>query len=62
LDDGSDSAVDILYGGDGNDFIISSSFNRPAARDMVYCGAGRDFAAVDSNDIVRDDCERVQLS
>jgi Ca2+-binding RTX toxin-like protein len=60
--DGGDSAVDILYGGDGNDFIISSSYNRPAARDIVSCGAGRDFASVDRKDIVRNDCERVQLS
>ena len=60
--DGGDSAVDILYGGGGNDFIISSSYNRPAARDIVSCGAGRDFASVDPKDIVRNDCERVQLS
>lgn len=61
LYDGGDSAVDILRGGDGNDFVMSFSFNRPAARDVVGCGAGRDFAAVDRKDIVRDDCERVQL-
>ena len=59
--DGGDFAADILHGGDGNDFIIASSYNRPAARDIVSCGAGRDFASVDSKDIVRDDCERVQL-
>jgi Ca2+-binding RTX toxin-like protein len=33
------SFVDILYGGDGNDFI-SSSYNRPAVRDILSCGAG----------------------
>jgi len=55
-----DSAVDILYGGDGNDFFITD--NRPPARDIVSCGAGRDFASVDPKDIVRGDCERVQLS
>ena len=60
--DGGDSAVDILYGGGGNDFIISASYNRPAARDIVSCGAGRNFASVDPKDIVRNDCERVQLS
>jgi Ca2+-binding RTX toxin-like protein len=60
--DGGESAVDILYGGDGNDFIIAASYNRPAARDIVSCGAGRDFASVDRKDVVRDDCERVQLS
>ena len=62
MDDGGDSDVDILYGGDGNDFIIAASYNRPAARDIVSCGAGRDFASVDGKDVVRDDCERVQLS
>jgi Ca2+-binding RTX toxin-like protein len=52
-----DSAVDILEGGDGNDFL--SPFNRPAARDIVSCGAGRDGADVDRKDIVSDDCERI---
>ena len=49
-----DSAVDILDGGDGNDFLITE--NRPAAPDIVRCGAGRDFASVDRKDIVSD-CE-----
>jgi hypothetical protein len=63
LDDGSDAAVDILYGGDGNDFIISSSFNRPTARDIVSCGAGKhDSAEVDRKDIVADDCERIWIA
>jgi len=46
---GGDSFVDILY--DGNDFI-SSSYNRPAVRDILSCGAGSDFAPVDRKDIV----------
>jgi len=53
-----DSAVDILEGGDGNDFL--SAENRPAARDMVSCGGGRDRAWVDRKDIVSDDCERIR--
>jgi hypothetical protein len=62
LYDGGDSAVDILYGGEGNDFIISSSY-RPTARDIVSCGAGRhDSASVDRKDIVADDCERIWIS
>jgi Ca2+-binding RTX toxin-like protein len=51
-----DSAVDTLEGGDGNDFLGAA--NRPAARDIVSCGAGRDFAYVDRKDIVSD-CERI---
>lgn len=51
-----DSAVDVLYGGDGRDFL--GAHNRPAARDIVICGAGRgDWAYVDRKDIVSDDCE-----
>ena len=46
----SDSAVDVLDGGDGNDYLDAE--NRPAARDIVSCGAGRDFAFVDRKDIV----------
>jgi Ca2+-binding RTX toxin-like protein len=62
LYDGGDSAVDILKGGNGNDFIISFSYNRPAARDIVSCGAGsHDNAEVDRKDIVRGDCERVGI-
>ena len=56
LDAGGDSAVDILKGGDGRDFLWTR--NRPAAPDIVDCGAGRDGAVVDSKDIVADDCER----
>jgi len=50
-----DSAVDILAGGDGGDFL--SAWNIPAARDIVSCGAGKDQAVVDRKDIVSD-CER----
>ncbi len=62
LYDGGDSAVDILKGGDGNDWFMSFSFNRPAARDIVRCGDGsRDHAEVDRKDIVGDDCESVRI-
>ena len=50
-----DSAVDTLEGGEGNDFLGAA--NRPAARDIVSCGAGRDLAWVDRKDIVTNDCE-----
>ena len=51
-----DSAVDILKGGAGNDYLDAE--NRPAARDIVSCGAGRDGAWVDRKDIVSADCEK----
>ena len=52
------TAVDIVKGNAGNDFIDTA--NRPAARDIVDCGAGGDdFASVDPKDEVRDNCERV---
>ena len=54
-----DSAVDTLEGGKGNDNLLT--FNRPAARDVISCGAGRDFADVDRKDVVGDDCERVSV-
>ena len=55
----SDSAVDRLEGGDHADYL--SSENRPAARDIVSCGDGRDDASVDRKDRVQDDCERVEV-
>ena len=54
-----EGAQDILKGGDGNDDL--TTYNRPAARDMVSCGAGRDLADVDRKDIVSDDCETVRV-
>jgi Ca2+-binding RTX toxin-like protein len=54
-----DSAVDVLEGGDGNDYLAAA--NRPAARDIVSCGAGKDTADVDRKDIVSDDCERERI-
>jgi Ca2+-binding RTX toxin-like protein len=53
-----EGAVDTLEGGAGNDFLHAE--NRPAARDIVSCGAGRDLAFVDRKDIVSDDCERIR--
>ena len=55
-----DSAVDTLRGGDGNDDLLT--YNRPAARDIVNCGAGgRDSAEVDRKDVVRNNCEKVGM-
>jgi Ca2+-binding RTX toxin-like protein len=46
---------DALQGGDGADMIRS----RDGVPDRVDCGAGNDFAIVDRQDIVSDDCEWV---
>jgi Ca2+-binding RTX toxin-like protein len=46
---------DRLNGNDGNDAIQS----RDAARDLVSCGRGFDFAIADDEDLVRDNCELV---
>ena len=55
-----DSAVDILKGGEGNDYLGPA--DNPASRDIVRCGAGRDIAEVDRKDMVADDCERIWLT
>jgi Ca2+-binding RTX toxin-like protein len=46
--------VDSLAGGTAADTLRA----RDGARDLVSCGGGRDFAVVDTRDVVRD-CERV---
>jgi hypothetical protein len=55
----SESAVDTLYGGAGNDTIVT--YNVPAARDIISCGADKDYASVDRKDIVGGGCETVAL-
>jgi Ca2+-binding RTX toxin-like protein len=51
-----EGALDILYGGSVQDALISR--NRPADKDVVYCGRGRDFAYADRKDVLYG-CERV---
>ena len=50
---------DKLYGGYGNDRLRSEDiFSQSGAyRDVVDCGPGNDFAAVDFRDRVKDNCE-----
>jgi Ca2+-binding RTX toxin-like protein len=50
---------DKLYGGNGNDRLRSQDiFSQSGAyRDVVDCGPGNDFAAVDFRDRVKDNCE-----
>jgi hypothetical protein len=50
------SGEDALLGGPGNDFLAA----RDGEADRVGCGAGRDFAEVDSADLVSSDCEVVR--
>ena len=52
-------ALDVLDGGAGNDQLAVE--NRPAARDIVGCGAGIDLVSADRKDIVGNDCERVRF-
>ena len=52
-----ESSKDTLSGGSGNDVIDVS--HRPAVRDVVACGKGRDQVLADRKDTVARDCERV---
>ena len=52
-----DSSVDKLSGGDGTD--VATPINKPASKDIVSCGAGKDWAFVDRKDVVARDCEKV---
>jgi Ca2+-binding RTX toxin-like protein len=56
-----DSQRNVLRGGPGGDHLFSSSFDIWATSDIVACGTGRDHAWVDREDIVRDDCETVEI-
>jgi len=53
---------DELHGGYGNDALYSADDLRPSRshEDVVYCGAGRDFASIDRWDRVAGDCEEVR--
>ena len=59
LSDGpsSDSSVDKLSGGDGTD--VATPINKPASKDIVSCGAGKDWVLVDRKDVVAPDCEKL---
>jgi Ca2+-binding RTX toxin-like protein len=51
------SGADTMFAGDGNDIV----FVRDGEADVVGCGPGRDRVSADSEDIVRDGCERVRI-
>ena len=61
LSDGpsSDSSVDKLSGGDGTD--VATPINQPASKDIVSCGAGKDWVLADRKDVVAPDCEKVSV-
>jgi len=52
-----DSSIDELFGGSGTDVL--TPFNKPAAKDLVSCGDGNDWAIVDRKDVGARDCEKV---
>jgi hypothetical protein len=52
-----ESSKDTLSGGSGNDVIDVS--HKPAVKDVVACGSGRDRVLADRADQVAPDCEKV---
>ena len=50
-------AEDLVAAGEGDDVV--RVFNRPAARDLVDCGDGRDRAVADRRDVLTN-CNRVR--
>jgi hypothetical protein len=48
---------DLLYGGEGDDFIDTA--DAPGAFDAVYCGPGADLVVADAEDFAAGDCEEV---
>jgi len=52
-----EQARDTVVAAGGNDFV--NVFNRPAAKDVVNCGHGRDRVVADSKDVLTG-CERVR--
>lgn len=53
-----DTALDTVYGAEGDDLIDTVS--DPPSRDVVRCGPGRDEVQADPKDDVGRDCERVR--
>ena len=60
LFDGEDrhGSRDVLSGGEGNDVLLPGQ--KPAGRDIVNCGPGRDTAYADRADVLSN-CERVRF-
>jgi hypothetical protein len=52
-----ETADDEVFGGDGTDVI--NALSDPAAKAMIFCGAGTDVIIVNRRDVVAADCEKV---
>jgi len=52
-----DSSIDKLSGGNGTD--VATPLNKPASKDIVDCGDGKDWVLVDRKDVVSPDCEKL---
>jgi Ca2+-binding RTX toxin-like protein len=52
-----ESSIDKLLGGVGTDVL--TPINKPASKDILSCGDGKDWALVDRKDVVAPDCEKV---
>ena len=51
------ASPDLLYGGEGDDFIDAA--DAAGAADAVYCGPGDDLVVAEAEDFVADDCEEI---
>jgi RTX calcium-binding nonapeptide repeat (4 copies) len=51
------ASPDLLFGGEGDDFIDAA--DAKGAADAVYCGPGDDLVEVDAEDFIADDCEEI---
>ena len=55
-----EEGADLMDGGPGDDAIDASNEDTQGARDRIFCGPGNDFAFVNPEDKVADDCEHVR--
>jgi RTX calcium-binding nonapeptide repeat (4 copies) len=51
------ASPDLLFGGEGDDFIDVT--DAKGAADAVYCGPGNDLVEADAEDFIADDCEEI---
>ena len=51
------ASSDLLFGGEGDDFIDAA--DAKGAADAVYCGPGDDLVEADAEDFIADDCEEI---
>jgi hypothetical protein len=51
------ASPDLLFGGEGEDFIDAA--DAKGAADALYCGPGDDLVEADAEDFIADDCEEI---